>query len=911
MRRFARVACLLLALGPAAAVTLEVAPDGPLRSLSAARDRVRELKTGGLAEPVTVVVRAGTYDLRETLTFDARDGGSAACPVSWRAAPGERVVLRGGRAVTGWRDRGDGVLVADLAANGLAGARFWQLFRDGRRAVLARYPNVGLEHPRTGGFVYVKRTAGESRRALCYDPATLPVERWQHLDQAEVVSVYNLGWNFALTPLERVEPGTRRLWFRPVRGTFLRGNRFYLQNSLDFLDAPDEWFCDRRDDRLYYRPPGAAPTEVLVPVLDHLIEVRGRIAYPHGYLNVAYKASREDFPAQASEPDQPVEHLHFEGFRLEVARQDAIRLAGARHCSVTRCTVTNVGGVGINLGAVASAHEEVGNPRVTPAQGASGGVGGGGQNLLFQDPCGDCRVAGNDVWATGSDGIFLYGTGNLAENNHVYDIGLYDKDCAAINLFGERNIARRNTLHHLPRNAIFLKGIDQVVELNDIHDTCLETCDGGAIRMCQRNLTLRGNAIRHNRIVDTVGYGYPRGADQFRSPYFTWGVYLDDYTCGTTVEGNLIVRCGRGGIHVHGGGDNLIKDNLVLDAVEYQFENNAIRDEDSRGNRVTGNVFVYPGEPALLYHCGRWVDGSVRWADNVAWTRSGQPPVSLFGRETIDWTGWQSRPMVRGERLVEPLVGPDGAVAADSPVAALPAGRLPLDRVGVWPDPDRARWPAECEGPLRAEQPVLYRSKPEPLDEDFEADAAGRPPTVGDSLAGPKAGVLVTAELAHGGRQCLKLVDAPDLKFAWLPRIFWAMDHAGGRVTFTCALRISGREPPELGIDLRQYAGAAPKEFLSPAQLRLGPDGRLRAQDTVLTQVPPDTWCELAIELALGEAAAATYHLTVTVAGRPAENFDLPKPDPAATRLDRIVVMSLTNGRSVAWLDDVRVAAIP
>ncbi len=888
--------------------------DGPFASPSRAQAAVRALKAQGLAQPLTVVLHAGVYELPETLVFTPEDSGTEACPITYMAQPGEAVVLRGGRTITGWEPWRDGIYRADLKTQGLDGARFHQLFYRGRRQTLARYPDLDPAHPRTGGQLYVEDTAPRPRAQLFYAEGAVPFDRWRDFSQAEVVSTYCQGWNFALTPIETVDTARRLITTRQVRREFLPLNRFFIQNVPDALDSPGEWFLDYQTSLLHFHPPdGAAPgDDVVVPVLDHIVELRGTIPYPHGYLRVSYQGTREDFPMPAgAPPDDPVQYLTFRGFTFEAARHSALRLVGARHCAVIGNRITNIGNYGVNLGGVTNAYPEVGNPRLSEPEGEMGGVGGAGQDLLFCDPCQDCRVAGNDIWSLGADGIFLYGTGNVAENNHVYDIGLFDKDCACINLFGERNVARRNHLHDVPRNAVFLKGVDNVVELNDLHHTMLETCDGGAIRMCQRNLNLRGSILRFNRIVDTVGYGYPRNTNTFLSPYYNWGIYLDDFTCGTTIQGNLIVRTARGGVMYHGGSDNIVEDNVLVDAGTYALEHAPIRDRPIAGNVARRNLIVCNGDQAFPYRATRWVEGAWTFDRNLVWTRNQPARVDQGpGGRTFDtWEAWQAAGLDPNSVVADPLfVAPDAGdyrLRDDSPAWALGFRKLPSDEIGCYESPERASWPPVTEPHLVREEPVLYSMPARPLSDDYEVDVVGRPPRHGDVLAYPKAPIAVTDERAADGKHSLKFTDAPDLPNDWAPRIYWPFDYRDGTVRFACDLWLDGARPPRLYVDPRQYSDTGGREYLSGPMLRIEQDGSLMAGATKLADLPFDTWFRLEITMVLGPGAPSSSRAVLTVRGQDPLQLEIPHVSPAFQRLERIVISSLTTQESVFHLDNV------
>ncbi len=915
--------------------------DGPFASLERARDAVRMAKSDGLAGPLEVILRGGVYTLDRTLLLTPEDSGTKRFPITWRAAEGERVLLRGARRITGWKPWQRGIFVADLKTQGPAGVSFHQLFhRSGaaggsfaRRQIMARFPNFDPQHPRTGGFVYVAEQAKRPNENLIYEAGALPFDRWRDIRQAEVVATYSHGWMGAITPILGVDTATRTIKVRRVRGTFLKLNRFFIQNTLEALDSPGEWHLDRDESRLYFLPPdGEEPnqSETLAPVLDHLIEARGTIPYSFDYLNVAFHKAREESPLPADAPPlKPVEHLVFEGLGLECAEQDGIRIVGGRDCRVVRCRIANVGGIGVNLGGVADSFAEVGNPRRTPAAGrATGGAGGGGQILLFNDPCLDCRVTGCDVWATGMEGVMLLGDRNTAENNHVRDAGLYAKDAPCINLLGDANVARRNTLHDCPRCAIFIKGVNNLVELNDVHHTNLETCDMGGIRMVQRNRQLKGNRIRFNRVMDTVGYGYAyKQATHYESPYFTWGIYLDDYTCGTEVFGNIVSRAGRGGVMIHGGGDNLIANNIILNAGSYQVEfapmeeTRPPRDGVYAGNRVERNILVCTAPGAVPYRFTRVPRDPPAFRNNLLWSgandlvfiTSGMTGVKGFGSWAVGADDEGS--IVADPQLIAAATG-DLLPAPGSPSWQLGFQPIPAEQIGCYTDEARASWPLEPNRGRFRESPVLHAvagydpkaTRPPvvqlvgPVSEDFEDDPAGQRPLRGDIMAPGPAEMTVTRETAARGRQSLKIVDAPNLQPSWAPRIYYPLHFRSGVVRVALDLRLDGAHPPALYLDPRHY-GADGRDYASGPMLTVRPNGDLLAGGKALARLPHDQWVHLEMRVPLGGGIES--QLTITAPGVAPRTVQAPHARVSFRQLDRLVISSLSDAHAVFHIDNL------
>ena len=124
--------------------------DGPLATLTAARDSIRKLRDskGKLAQPVRVLVRQGKYFLKNTLRLGASDSGSQDCPISYEAYQGEDVTISGGQRIMNWEPHEGHILKTHLSSDVL-GSRWKprQLFYNGERQIRARYPNHEPENP--------------------------------------------------------------------------------------------------------------------------------------------------------------------------------------------------------------------------------------------------------------------------------------------------------------------------------------------------------------------------------------------------------------------------------------------------------------------------------------------------------------------------------------------------------------------------------------------------------------------------------------------------------------------------------------------------------------------------------------------------------------------------------------------
>ena len=149
----------------------------------------------------------------------------------------------------------------------------------------------------------------------------------------------------------------------------------------------------------------------------------------------------------------------------------------------------------------------------------------------------------------------------------------------------------------MPRYGISLKSYrkgsvshDNIVEYNRIERTNLETNDTGAIETLGRDREDSGNVIRCNLILDVIGLKTSETGEML-TPYYTWGIYLDDYSSGTQIVGNIVARTFRSSAHVHLGRNNVFANNIFVDGYERQFECNG-RD-DMVNNRFVRNIVLW------------------------------------------------------------------------------------------------------------------------------------------------------------------------------------------------------------------------------------------------------------------------------------------------------------------------------
>ncbi|MFO0774283.1 MAG: right-handed parallel beta-helix repeat-containing protein [Nitrospiraceae bacterium] len=258
-----------------------MAPDGndaddgtrshPFRTITRAQAAVRE-HVESMQGDIAVYLREGTYSLSEPLQFDHRDAGRHGHTVSYRAEPGEQVVVSGGQRIVGWESVGDGLFRAPIH-----GLRFRQLYVDGRRAVRARTPNAD-EFARLIRWDEATRTIEVPRATLPADTESTGLEltvlkQWTQ-DTVRIESLERSGDTLVL----HLKDPDRSKTFMGHLTLRLPEQPFFFENAKALLDAGGEWWADGQAEWVYYRPREGKDLDravVIAPVLERLVSIVG------------------------------------------------------------------------------------------------------------------------------------------------------------------------------------------------------------------------------------------------------------------------------------------------------------------------------------------------------------------------------------------------------------------------------------------------------------------------------------------------------------------------------------------------------------------------------------------------------------------------------------------------------------
>ncbi len=638
--------------------------DGPFATLQRALDAVKTLKAqqgGALRQPVTISLRGGTYFLSEPVIVTPEHSGTTQCPVTIAAYRNEKPILSGGRRITDWRwvtANGRKVWAAELPEVRDGKWFFRQLWVNGNRAIRARHPNTGYLQVAEVPDVTQETAWNQGQRRFRFRDGDL--QSWGTITDAEIVVMNR--WVESRLPIVRLDEREQMVEFGK-RSVFRldAGDPYYLEHCLEALDAPSEWFLDKRTGTLYYLPRSGEDfrtAEVIAPVLTQLVRMvgdpkAGRFVEHLIWRNITFAHAEWYFP-EASLRGQEVG-----GFaQAAVEVPGAIYGEGVRHCVFEGCTIAHLGTYGVEL--ARGCHEN----RLIGCQFFDLGAGGikiGERQIrddkgeqTFSNEVTDCVIRDGGRMFHSAVGIWIgQSYGNRIAHNEIADFFYTGISIGWTWGYGRSlaggNIVEFNHVHHIGKRS---DGDGPILS------------DMGAIYTLGIQ---NGTVIRNNWFHDIAGLRYGG-----------WGIYFDEGSTGIVAENNLVHDTTHGGFHQHYGRENIVRNNIFAYGRDWQIQ--VTRPEPHLRFRFEGNIVIGATE--------RWVQGNIGdfnfvFDHNLYW-REGGGQIK-FGNLT--WDEWRAKGMDKNSLIADPqfVDAPrrNFRLKPNSPAFSL--GFKPFDLTGVGP----------------------------------------------------------------------------------------------------------------------------------------------------------------------------------------------------------------------------------
>ncbi|MBM3289535.1 MAG: hypothetical protein FJY92_05235 [Candidatus Hydrogenedentes bacterium] len=584
------------------------ATDGPLATFAGARDAVRKAKAS-VNGPITVQFRAGVYRIAGAVAFGPEDSGSELARITYTNFGNEKAVISGGVAIADWKPDGN-LWIADLAAAGGAWD-FTALWVGGEFRQCARTPNEG--YLRTAGKApAIKGADGkETPSNVAFKFAPGDIKQWDDVENAMVVVMHS--WDTSHNRIASIDDANQIVTLVGGSGAWPFENwgprqRYYIEGVREALDAPGEWYLDRKHGKLYYWPKDGedpATTEVIAPKAEQLVRFEGKPAEERFVEHVTFRGLAFHHTNHVLPPD---------GLPCQQAAWSvsaAVDGDGARRCIVEDCEIAHIANYGVWL----------------------------------REGCTDNLVRKNHVHDMGAGGVRI-GVGNdpktegeatlrnVVDNNWIHDGG--KKYPAGVGVIVQRS--SHNTVSHNDISDIFYTGVsvgwswgydassanDNVIEYNHLHNIGKYVLsDMGGIYSLGIS---PGTIERYNHIHDVYSYAYGG-----------WGLYTDEGSSDILLENNLVYNCKTGGFHQHYGKENRVQNNIF----GYATEGNIIRsrEEDHISFFFERNIVVFDNARPLG---SSWKNGNFRNDYNCWWNTAGTDFTFNTGAATKTFAEWQA-----------------------------------------------------------------------------------------------------------------------------------------------------------------------------------------------------------------------------------------------------------------------------
>ena len=524
--------------------------EAPVQTLERARTLAREVKKNGLA--TVVYLRGGDYVLSDTFTLGAEDSGTKDAPVTYRAYPGEEVIITGSKGydfskfqkvdramkeLLPTADAKEKVVVADVSELGMTPTEVGVtsdsyavtadlMMLDQHNMKLSRYPNsMSNAGWIEGSVLSPDKTYGTKPTFKINDDR---VWSWSYGTEDFVyLGYFDNGWGATFVKgtmdaaNKEVKATTPASW-----GSSYGKKPVQIYNVYEAMDEPGEWFYDKTTGKLYLYPYEDTTENSKLYVAESnfdLVSIK----------NAAY--------------------INIEGITVKSSAKSGIVMDQVESCVVNNCKLLNFQGRAVDID-----HAE------------NSGV--KNSDIAY--------VRGDIIFINGGDYKTFSGGKNFVSNNRIHDTNQLRWFQTAVTIRGVETKIDHNEFFNITETAVGFGGhsypdyasVNTMIEYNVFHDCCVNGKDYGVVYAIG-DARCQGTVIQYN-------YFYNIGNESTAYKTDSSAIYADGGLTGLTIKNNIM---GPGCswqtefARLNGGINHVVENNLTIDApslfVNFMYDN--------------------------------------------------------------------------------------------------------------------------------------------------------------------------------------------------------------------------------------------------------------------------------------------------------------------------------------------------
>jgi Concanavalin A-like lectin/glucanases superfamily/Right handed beta helix region len=511
------------------------------------------------------LIRAGTY--RETVT-------PAANGITFQPDGSAIVTVSGADLVTGWTVH-SGNIYKSTGMTWTLGVSFNQVFVDGQAMNLARFPNASLDLSNPTWLTAdssVPTADIETSTFEIFDSALTQANGfWNGAEVTHMAAgMYSMAGTVSSYTTGHIVGDNPHVQARFMESPMGQQYKYYLSNKLAALDTGGEWYFD--GTTLYlWTPDNSNPT-------GHTVEAKRR--------QFAFDLSGRS--------NITIRNLKLFASSINMSPSSSNNVLDGIDAKYVWHQLRNMPAAGIG--------------QTDPKWGAwnTGIILAGTDNILK-----NCTIA----WSS-HNGVYLRNTHQTVENCTIHDVQYLASEGGAVSWMGDTStggstsghVVRQNTMYNSGRHLVNHYYAQNVLITNNLmYDFCLTAGDCGATYTVKPEAS---GTISYNVVHDT------------HSPYFNFGLYMDDEANSWLVHHN-VVWTNTGGC------------GIVYKASNFQIYNNTVNDsgtgicaQGSGSNVVIANNLGNSGIPSGNDNLQTTNAGYVNEAAHNYQLTSGSPAVN-------------------------------------------------------------------------------------------------------------------------------------------------------------------------------------------------------------------------------------------------------------------------------------------